>query len=340
MAISTYGGNNFPNASANPQYFLQKDLLESAPTFECLEMACDSTTLPPNSNAFIGLRRYLTNAVDATPAPEGTNKAARTQIYEDFSGQMLRYTEMYQISAQTLMLTPFPAMKAAKTEMEKLIRLTRERVRANAAQALTQKIYNSSSVSTVGGVNGPITPSRLQVISRAILKAKGEYWDGIQTGTNKEGTSPTEACLYWFAHTDQQADIRALPGFIPVAGTASGKPKHRTHFGYWQNWCIFTSQEMPILTGQGASSTSLINTAGVTDVYFNLFCAKHSLTSVSLGGKGKEGFGNLGIQVLDKADKFDPTNAFADVVATWWDLCLPITNDWAYAGYFGATLNP
>lgn len=338
MAMATYAQQNVPNGSANPQYFINKDLLESADTFEIWPKFCEKQTLPPNSNAFIASRRYLTGAPDATPAPEGTNKEARTQIYEDFTTQMFRYTERYQISRQVLMLTPFPALKGARNEMAKLVILDRERVRNNAAATVTNKAYNSTAISSIGTVNGPITAGRLQAIGRSILKAKGSYVSAGQGGVNKEGTNPVEASLIAMFHTDQQPDIRALPGFQPAISTPDG-PKDKTHFGNWLNFEIYTTQELVILAGQGAASTTLLNTAGNADVYQGFVFAKHAMASVSLGGND-EGDGNLNTTLLDKPDKYDPGNAWADLVCTWWDAAYPITNDWLWVYYTGATLNP
>ncbi len=340
MALTTYAQQNVPNGSVNPQYFINKDLLESADTFQVIDEFADVDTLPPNSNAFLASRRYLTPAPDATPAPEGTSKEARTQIYEDFTVQMFRYSEMFQISRQTLKLTPFPALKGARSEMAKLVILDRERVRWNALLTLPNIAYNSVAVGAINQVNGPVTASRLQMLTRAILKAKGSYVSVGQGGTNKEGTNPVEASLVFLGHTDLQPDIRALPGFQPSISLPSGKPKHKTHFGNWLNIEFYLTQEAPILAGSGASSTTLINTAGVADVYQNILMAKNTIRTVKLGGSGKEGGGNLETQLLDQPDKYDPTNAYADLVCTWWDAAYIITNDWGWRLYTGATLTP
>lgn len=340
MAMNTYAAQNVPNGSVNPQYFINKDLLESADTFEVIDEFAVTHTLPPNSNAFLASRRYLTGAPDATPAPEGTNKEGRTQIYEDFTVQMFRYTERYQLSQQELKLTPFPALKGARDQMTKLVILDRERVRWNALLTLPNKIYNSAAVGAIANVNGPLNSSRIQTIVRSILKAKGSYVSAGQGGVNKEGTNPTEQSIIFLGHTDLQPDVRALPGFQPAISLPSGKPKHKTHFGNWLNVEFYLSQEAPILTGQGAASITLLNTAGVTDVYQNIVFAKNTIATVKLGGSGKEGGGNLDTKLLDQPDKYDPGNAWADLVCTWWDAAYTITNDWGWVYYTGATLSP
>jgi N4-gp56 family major capsid protein len=340
MAITNYASQNFPNGSVNPQYYLLKKVLESADTYEVLDKFFDQYTMPMNSNAFIGMRRYLTLAVDATPTPEGTNKEARSPQYEDFSTQMLRYTERYQFSRQNLDLTPFDMIDANEPQLKKLVTLTRERVRWNAAQTIANKAYNSPSISSIPTVNGPVTASRLQVITRSMLAAKANYFDGIEAGSQKEGTSPTQACFNAICHTDLQPDLDALPGFQQVAYSPTGRPKHITHYGNYKNICFYTSQEAPILTGQGAATTTLLASGGNANVYPILIMGKKSMGAVSLKGAGKGGYGNANTYILDKADKYDPSNAWADLVATWYDAALPTTNDWAWILYVGATANP
>lgn len=340
MAVANYPQQNWPNGSANPQYLALKELLDTAPAYECINGACDERTVERQMGANINLRRYFTPAVDATPAPEGVQKEPRALLFEDFVGTMLRYTERFQVTRYDYDLNPYNAVKAAQERLRQLILSTRERIRWNAAITFANVIYNSTAVAAINQVNGPIQPGRLQVIVRALMNAKAMVFDETVPGVNKEGTSPTEACINAYSHTDLQPDWRAFPDFQTAAETPSGKPKSLCHFGNWQNVCVYTTPEALILKGAGAASTTMINTAGVADVYPVIVCARHALTSIKLSGGGKEGFGNLGIRVLDEPDKFDANNNWVDIVASWYDLCMVTSNDWGYVWYVAATLNP
>lgn len=340
MAQANYPQQNWPNGSPNPQYLALKDLLDTAPAYESLNTACDERTVQRQMGANINLRRYFTPAVDATPAPEGTQKTPRSLLFEDFVGTMLRYTERFQVTRYDYDLNPYDAVKAAQDRLKQLIISTRERIRWNAAITFANVAYNSTAVGAINQVNGPIQPGRLQVIIRAIRNAKGFVFDETTPGINREGTSPTEACFNVYSHTDIEPDWRAFPDFQTAAETPSGKPKNLTHFGNWQNACVYTTPEALVLLGQGAATTTMKNTAGNADVYPVIVVARHALTSVKLSGGGKEGFGNLGIKVLDEPDKYDANNNWVDIVASWYDLCMVTSNDWGYVWYVAATLNP
>jgi N4-gp56 family major capsid protein len=340
MAVANFPQQNWPNASANPQYLALKELLDTAPAYECIMDACDERTVQRQMGANVNLRRYFTPAVDATPAPEGVQKEPRALQFEDFAGTMLRYTERFQITRYDYDLNPYNAVKAGQDRLRQLIISTRERVRWNAALTLANVIYNSTAVSAVNQVNGPVQPGRLQVIIRAIRNAKGEVFDQTVPGVNKEGTSPTEACYNVYSHTDLEPDWRAFPDFQTCAETPSGKAKSLCHFGNWQNACVYTTPEAIVQKGAGAATTTMLATAGAADVYPVIVLARHAITAIKLAGEGKKGFGNLGIQVLDEADKFDPNNNWIDVVASWYDLAMVTSNDWGYVWYVAATANP
>jgi N4-gp56 family major capsid protein len=237
-------------------------------------------------------------------------------------------------------LTPFDVADSCHTELGKLVTLDRERVHWNATVTLPLKVYNSPSISSIPTVNGPVTASRLQVITRSMLSAKASYFADIQPGSNKEGTAPTQACYYAFVHTDVIPDLDALPGFQQVAYSPTGKPKHITHYGNYKNIAFFCSQDALFYTGAGAASTTLIASGGLANVYPIAILGEHAMASVNLEGSGKEGFGNLSTKILNEADKYDPSNAWTDIVATWYDAALPTTSVWGTILYVGATLNP
>ena len=105
--------------------------------------------------------------------------------------------------------------------------------------------------------------------------------------------------------------------------------------------CVFVDQpEIPVLTGKGGTNSALYNTGGAVDVYQSFLCGKGALLSVGLEGSGKEGFGNASVEILDKADKSDPTNSRVLVSAAWMDLCMLVSNDWGIRYETGATANP
>ena len=338
MAAKSYQAGYGPNPNQT-QLIAAKDILETSPAIAVIDIAFYKKSMNRQSGASIVYRRWLTGAVDTTPAPEGAVKESRTLLFEDFAGTMLRYTERYQVTRVDYDLSPFDAVKGATDRLKQLIVSTRERIRWLAATGGTNVIYNSSAVGARNQVNGPITPGRVQTVNRSLANLKAEPFQMEIGGTDKEGTSPVEAAFYAFTHTDMEPDLRAFPGFIMRAAYPSGSAVNKQEFGSFQRFRFITSPEAPKFSGLGASTTTMLATGGNTDVYPVVFCGKNALCSVSLAGNGAGGFGNLDVKILDKADKADPNNSWVDITADWYDLAMITSNDWLVRGEFGATAN-
>lgn len=338
MAAKSYAAGYGPNPT-QVQYIASKDILTTAPAYETLNIACEMKTMQRQMGASIVYRRWITPAVDATPAPEGAQKEARSLTFEDFPGTMQRYTERIQVTRVDYDLSPFDAVMGAKARLTQLILSTRERVRFNAASAGTNVLYNSSAITTRATVNGPATPGRFQTIGRSLETAKAmTFTDGIG-GQNKEGTSPVESAFFVFTHTDVQPDIRAFPDNIMAIAYPNGTRKHFREFSSWQNFRFFTTPEALTFPGGGAATTTMLATTGSANVYIWIVCGKEALCSVKLAGDGKDGFGNFGVKVLDQPDRYDPNNNWVDIVASWYDLCMITSNDWLWRLETAASAN-
>lgn len=337
MAMKTYA--QWPAGSSAVQYLAIKDVLTTAPAQKVLDLACEEKTMKRQMGASIVLRRWLTPAIDTTPTPEGANKDPRSLVPEDYTGTMLRYAERIQVSRVDYDLSPWDAVMGGKDRIKQLVISDRERIRWNAGIAGPNVIYNSPAVGARANVNGPISAGRIQAGVRSLMALKGMTFSEIIGGANKIGTSPIEASYYYFGHTDQLPDFRALPGWVPKASYPAGVNVSPYEVGSFQNVRVFLTAEALKLPGAGAATSTMLNTLGNTDVYTNLLLGKEAMASVKLDGDGAEGFGNFNLEVLDKADKYDPSNAWVDIVATWYDLAMITANDWTYRIEVGATLN-
>lgn len=338
MAARSYQVGWGPNPT-QVQYQAAKDILDTAPSITVIDIGFYNKKMNRKSGASIVYRRWLASAVDTTPAPEGSVKESRTLQHEDYAGTMLRYTERYQVTRVDYDLSPFDAVKGATERLKQLIVATRERVRWLAAVGGTNVYYNSTAVSARNQVNGPITPGRVQTVLRGLTNFKAEYFQKEIQGSDKEGTSPIEAAYYAFGHSDIEGDLRGFPGFSLVVNYGSGRGVHMQEFGAYQKARFFTSPDALKYAGGGAASTTMLATGGNADVYPVIFCGKNALCSVALEGSGQGGFGNLKVDILDKADKSDPNNSWIDICADWYDLAMITSNDWLARLEVAATAN-
>lgn len=338
MAIALSGQQNYPNGSANIQFMALKQSLDRPEAYERISVACDERFLDVNSNDSVSLRRWITPSVDGIPEIEGITPASQAQQFEDFTGTMKRYSQLYAASTVDRVLNPY-AIVPAMVETVKIARgMTREKIRWNAALSGTNVIYNSSAIAARANVNGPITLGRLQVAIRGIEASKGRTFNDGGMGSTKIGTTPVEAGFYCFVSTNAHSDIRALPGFVPMRLMTGTYPTGT--FGSVQNIIFITSPEFTPYAGAGAATSTMLATSGNTDVYPYVLVAQGALVSIALRGKGAGGMGNADIDVLDGKDKSDPTNARVVVSTAWFDLCILASNDWDVRIECGVTANP
>lgn len=346
MSILTY--QQWPNNSANPQFIAMKEVLDRAKSFTALDIACDERKINAQSGNGVNLRRWVNPSVEATAGQvpnEGVNPPSRQLTYTDYTGTMGRYVEVFEVSRYNQDLHPYDAVKGSVDTGIDLVKSDQERVRWNAAIAGTNVLYNSAAITSRATVNGTITLGRIQTAIRAIRANKGDQFTANEGGQNKVGTSPVEAAYYAFCHTDMETDIRALPGFKTVAEYPSGKGMDY-EFGAVLNVRFFTTPELIPFVNAGAATTSLIATgtsgtsSGSADVYPIVIVAKHAMTSVRVTGAGKNGTGNIKPEVLDKADKSDPSNERIYIAFSWYDLCMRTAEEWMYRIEVGATRNP
>lgn len=295
----------------------------------------------------VNLRRWVNPAINLTSATvtEGVNPNARQLQAQDYTGQLGRYVELFEVSRMDYDLHPWDAVKGSAEVGADLVRRDQERVRFNAAIAGTSVFYNSAAITSRVTVNGAITLGRIQAGVRSVKAAFGEPFSSLETGTNKFGTSPVEAAFYMFCHTDAEPDLRALPGFKTVSEYPSGKGM-KYEFGAIQNVRIFTNPDFVPFANGGAASTTLIATgassisSATCDVYPFVLVAKHALTSINLQGGGKSGFGNAKAKILDQADKSDPSNERIYISFDWYDLCIITAQEWITRFECGVTRNP
>jgi N4-gp56 family major capsid protein len=338
MAIKTYNSGSVSGVSV-PALALKK-VLYRAPAFERFSYACSERQLSEGTSATIILTRWLNPAVNSSPEPDGTTPVFRQPQYENFSGTMNRYSEVFAISMQDYKMSPWNAVEGSIGLLTDLIKSTRERIRINAAYSGTNIIYNAGSISTTATVNGPITAGRLQVGIAGIQNSKGVAFTKDQGAVDKFNTTPMEAGYYFFHHTYMNPDIRAIPGFVPLPEMASREGLPPGTWGAFQNVFFVSQPEIPILLGAGGTNSAMRSTASKVDVYQSFLCAKDAITSIALEGAEEEGYGNAEIEILDTPDKSDPTNARVLVSAAWFDLALLTSNDWGVQFQTGATANP
>jgi N4-gp56 family major capsid protein len=108
----------------------------------------------------------------------------------------------------------------------------------------------------------------------------------VLNGSPNYGTSPIEASYIACAHTDVDADLRNMAGFVPVAEYGSRQPMSEYECGSVENVRYQLTVHMQPWADAGASTSTMVSTSGSNaDVYPILFFGKEAFGCVPLKGK-------------------------------------------------------
>lgn len=338
MAIQTYGSGN-----ANPSSsYVHGKLLRAADAIEVIDRFVTTIPVPKNKSETVTMSRAVTPDPNTTEVAEGVNPTPRALTYERVQKTFEEFAEVFQVTSRQAELGEMDVLMDSKDRMVDLLKRTRELNAWYEFRAGTNRLFNSSAHTLRSQVNGALTLGRIRVAVRTLINNKAMVIREMTKGSINIATTPVEPAFISLSHSDTQADIRALSGFTPapkVGGLKDGIPQL---FGYVENVCFITSPEFLPHYAEGAAVgvTGMRSAGGVNiDVYSYLIFGKEALGKCSLAGT-EGGEGAVEMNVLNKADKSDPTNQRRLVSCRWWDAPVILNDNWLVRIECGVTENP
>jgi N4-gp56 family major capsid protein len=328
------GVGNYSGAQTGPgnrtNVYAELDLLERARPQLVLGIGADKKNIPANKAETISFRRAVNPSVSTSQVTEGVTPASRGLAYEDVSGSLGEYAEVFEITSRMRELGEDDAVRDSADVLADLVANTKEAVGWAAYIQGTSVVY-SGSATLRNQVLAPLALGDFQTAVRSLMAAKAARYTQADNGGLNSNTFPIEASFYAMCHTDLHADLRKLSGFITTAEYGGKKMVNEFEFGNVENVRVFTTPQLtPIINAGAALAGANVKSTGGSnaDVYPILVFGKHAIGEVDLKGSGKNGYGGVKINVLNAADKSDPTNQRAYVACRWWDLKLILNDAW------------
>lgn len=172
---------------------------------------------------------------------------------------------------------------------------TMELITYNVVRAGTNVTYLGGS--SRGAVNAAITLDAQRKVTRTLRANRAKMINNILGPSTSISTKPIEAGYIAVGHTDLEADIRSMTGFIPVAQYASRQPIAPEELGSIESTrYVLSPLFAPVIdAGAAVGTTGLKSTAGANiDVYPVIFFGKEAFGTTPL--KGSSG---MDIKVLN-----------------------------------------
>ena len=226
---------------------------------------------------------------------EGVTPAAQTITYADVTATLQEYGILLKLTSKAESMyeddIPGDMVKLTGEHMATL----EEMIAFNAVRGGTNVVYSSGTDRT--GVGAVISLGKLRQCARNIENAHGDKVTSKLASGPNFGVSPIEGGYLVFIHTDLEADVRNLPGFVPRVKYASGSSVHEREIGAVENFRFITSPYFRPWLQAGTAATTVIGTVltnGVAstattddiDVYPVLVVADNAWGQVALKGQG------------------------------------------------------
>jgi len=302
MTTTKYGDSG---VSPRTNVFAERQMLKHAGPHIVLDKFGMNRPMPKNKTQTIKFRRPRVFTAADTPLVEGVTPSATQFRYEDVSATVKQYGMLVEITDHIEDTHEDPVLNDATEQVGENIGRTIESLTYGVLKAGTNVFYANGSARNA--VNTPISKSKQQAVIRSLKAQKAMKITKVMDGSVNYKTSPIEASFIAVAHTDLESDIRALPGFVPVAEYGNRKTVHEYELGSVDDVRYVCSADLdPIIDAGGAKSgsgTEMVSTSGTSaDVYPILFFGKDAYGTVPLRGQGAVSPTILRPGVRDKSD--------------------------------------
>lgn len=329
MTMQTY--NLVPSRSP---IYAERAMLAHAQPLMVFSNFGKQVEMPKNKTDTIVLRRALpVDANSSTQAPivnasdyllqEGVTPSARTIQYFDVQAVMQQYGILFKLSskAQTLYEDNIPGDMVELTGEH--LGTLQEMIAINVVKGGTNVVYANGAARAT--LNTPVNLSRLRNVARVLENGHAKRVTKRLAPSASFATAPVHPAYVVFIHTDLEADIRNMPGFIPVAEYGSFQTIHEREVGAVEQFrFISTTYLRPYLAAGSATLNGMLGT-GNTDVYPIIVTAQDAWGQVAVKGMGAIKPVYLPPSQVNHAN---PLAMFGYVGAQFWKTAVRLNENW------------
>lgn len=297
MARTTYG-----DISQRTAAWVAKEMLSHADHMVVLSKYGLSKPIPKNTADNVKFRRPVPFTISTTPVAEGITPSPQTMSYEDVSCSLLQYGASVMITDKVADMNEDPVLKDAAMLCGEQAGETLEMLVYGVVKAGTNVFYSTGTART--SVDAAMSLNLQRAVTRSLKANRAKKISQRLASSPNYNTEPVDAAFFAFGHTDLEADLRGLTGWVPIEKYAQMKPEPfevgkledvryilAPHFAPYQAGGVAVG-----VTGMIADDDTNI------DVYPIIFIAKEAFATVTL--KGASGIAPTVIQAstIDKSD--------------------------------------
>ena len=276
---TTYGDINQRTAA-----WAATEMLSHAEPILVLSKFGQPKPLPKNKADTVIFRRPVPFAIPDTPLTEGVTPTAQQMQYEDVPVQIKQWGAWVEITDVVQDLAEDPVLADASMLCGEQAAETVEIQTWGAIRAGTNVFYANGE--SRDEVNTPISLHKQRAITRTLKAQRAKKITSMVGGSPNYSTEPVDAAFIAFAHTDLEADIRDMTGFVPTEKYGSMKALPY-EIGKVEDVRYVLSPVLDKWADAGGLAGDMVSTTGDNaDVYPVVYVAKESYGLIPLKGKG------------------------------------------------------
>lgn len=283
MAVITTYGDISPRTAA----YAAKEFLERAIPYLVIEKFGQSKPLPGNNSKTMIFRKY--NSLSTTPnvLVEGVTPTGKQLTSTDVPVTLEQLGDRVVITDVIMDTHEDPIFREAQEVLGEQAGQMIEVARFGVIKAGTN-IYYANGVGRTD-VNSPMTLALQRKITRYLKRQMAKKITSVVKSTPAYGTQAVAPAFIALCHSDCEADIRNMAGFVPVEQYGSGMTPYESEIGKVEDVrYVYSTIFTPWTDGGGAyagSGTAMLSTTGTSaDVYPILFLGKNAYGIIPLKG--------------------------------------------------------
>lgn len=249
----------------------------------CLEKFGQAKSLPGNKTQSIKFRRYNSLGLRTTALVEGVTPTSEKMTATDITATLAQYGGLVEITDIIMDTHEDPVLQEAIAVSGEQAAKTVETLRYNVLKACTNVFQANGAASRVL-TDDPIVRADQRKIVRALERQEAQFVTSIVKSTPSFNTESILPAYVAVGHTDLTSDVRGLTGFTSVAdyGKVSA---WETEIGACEDVRYIKSTIFTPYAGEGAATSTMLNTGGSCDIYPVMFFGKDAYGMVALKGK-------------------------------------------------------
>lgn len=322
----SFSGVQYGDISPRVGIYAVANFLANAEPQLILEKFAKVEEVPKNKGLTIKFRRPVVLDVSTTALTEGVTPAPQAFEYEDVTVTLSQYGHWIPFTDVIADTHEDPNLRAMTEECGKQAATTKEMILWGVLRGGTNVIYSGTATSRAT-VLAPLDADDLRAAVRELKANHAKKITKRLAASPNIATEPVNAAYIAVGHTNLEADVRDMTGFVPVEKYSSFNPVSEFEIGKVEEVRIILTPHLEPFFGTGSGTTTgVLNNGANVDVYPMIVFGQDAYACTPLKGSS-----SANIAVMNPkmgASYEDPLGQRGFVSWKMWFSCVRLNELW------------